>query len=83
MFAGKRLIESERHFRLPFDVFSPPLTRQPKPEEWKKVTKSRSFYITPSGFGLILTTGRCLRWRGSRILEEGQDEGSVEVCLYY
>lgn len=40
MFAGKRLLEYDRNFVLPFDVFSPLPTRQPRPEEWRKVTKS-------------------------------------------
>ena len=40
MFAGKRIIEQGRNFRLPFDVFSPLPAGQPKPEEWKKTRKS-------------------------------------------
>ena len=40
MFAGKRLIENGRHFRLPFDIFNPLPPGQPKPEEWKKTQKS-------------------------------------------
>ena len=41
MFAGKRLLENGRNFRLPFDVFSPLPPGQPKPEEWKKTQKSK------------------------------------------
>ena len=44
MFAGKRMIETGRSFRLPFDVFSPLPMGQPKPEEWRKTRKSK--YIT-------------------------------------
>ena len=45
MFAGKRLIENGRPFRIPFDVFNPLPLGQPKPDEWRKTqksTKSRS-----------------------------------------
>ena len=41
MFAGERVIENGRSFRLPFDIFSPLPPGQPKPEEWKKTHKSR------------------------------------------
>ena len=41
MFAGERTLENGRHFRLPFDVFSPLPPGQPKPDEWKKTHKSR------------------------------------------
>ncbi len=40
MFAGERLLEIGRDFKLPFDVFSPLPPGQPKPEEWKKKSKS-------------------------------------------
>lgn len=43
MFAGQRMIEMGRDFKLPFDVFSPLPAYQPKPEEWKKTHKSMSF----------------------------------------
>jgi histone-lysine N-methyltransferase ASH1L len=41
MFAGQRLIERGRDFKLPFDVFSPLPPGQPKPDEWKKTNKSK------------------------------------------
>ncbi|KAH0555627.1 hypothetical protein GP486_006430 [Trichoglossum hirsutum] len=40
MFTGQRLLECGRNFALPFDIFSPLPARQPKPEEWRKVTKN-------------------------------------------
>ena len=40
MFAGKRLLEQGRNFRLPWDVFAPLPPGQPKPEEWRKTQKS-------------------------------------------
>ena len=46
MFAGKRVLENGRDFRLPFDVFSPLPPGQPKPEEWRKTQKSKSTAVT-------------------------------------
>ncbi|KAI9769405.1 MAG: hypothetical protein M1840_004107 [Geoglossum simile] len=40
MFAGKRLLENDRNFKLPFDIFSPLPARQPKPAEWRKVSQN-------------------------------------------
>jgi hypothetical protein len=40
MFAGDRMIELGRDFKLPFDVFSPLPPGLPRPEEWKKTHKS-------------------------------------------
>lgn len=44
MFAGQRMLETGRNFKLPFDVFSPLPPGQPKPDEWKKTHKSRQMY---------------------------------------
>lgn len=41
MFAGERLLKTGRDFKLPFDVFSPLPPGQPKPDEWKKVNRSK------------------------------------------
>lgn len=43
MFAGARLLERGRDFKLPFDVYSPVPPGQPKPEEWRK--KSKNIFI--------------------------------------
>lgn len=40
MFAGERLMETGRDFKLPFDIFSPLPPGQPKPDEWRKTNKS-------------------------------------------
>lgn len=40
MFAGARLLELGRDFKLPFDVFNALPRGQPKPEDWKKTHKS-------------------------------------------
>ncbi|KAI4203046.1 MAG: hypothetical protein LQ350_002094 [Teloschistes chrysophthalmus] len=41
MFAGKRMLDVGRNYKLPFDVFSPLPPGQPKPDEWKKTHKSK------------------------------------------
>jgi [histone H3]-lysine4 N-trimethyltransferase ASH1L len=41
MFAGERLLKNGRDFKLPFDIFSPLPPGQPKPDEWKKVNRSK------------------------------------------
>ncbi|THC98041.1 hypothetical protein EYZ11_002467 [Aspergillus tanneri] len=40
MFAGDRLLKQGRDFQLPFDVFSPLPSGQPKPNEWRKTNKN-------------------------------------------
>jgi len=40
MYAGERLLDHGRDFKLPFDIFSPLPAGQPKPDEWKKVNKN-------------------------------------------
>jgi hypothetical protein len=60
MFAGQRMIEMGRDFKLPFDVFSPLPAYQPKPEEWKKTHKSMCVYNR--GFGHTNHSFRCLYW---------------------
>lgn len=40
MYGGLRLLVNGRDFKLPFDVCHP-LMEQPKPKEWRKITKSR------------------------------------------
>ncbi|MCJ1469888.1 hypothetical protein MMC07_008532 [Pseudocyphellaria aurata] len=40
MFAGERMLNLGRNFKLPFDVFSPLPPGQPRPEEWKKTHKN-------------------------------------------
>ena len=42
MYSGQKALEQGKNFRLPFEVFSPLPPGQPKPDEWKKVQKSRS-----------------------------------------
>lgn len=40
MWNGQRLLEVGRDFKLPFDVCSPLPPGQPKPDEWRKTTRS-------------------------------------------
>ncbi|KAJ5219894.1 Histone-lysine N-methyltransferase (Ash1) [Penicillium chermesinum] len=40
LFAGARLLEKGRDFRLPYDIFSPLPPGQPKPNEWRKTNKN-------------------------------------------
>ena len=46
MFAGERVLENGRNFRLPFNIFNPLPPGQPKPEEWKKTHKSMDLLMT-------------------------------------
>lgn len=41
LWAGQRLLLNGRDFKLPFDVCSPLPPGQPKPDEWRKTTKSK------------------------------------------
>lgn len=42
MFAGLRLLINGRDFKMPFDVCNPLPPGQPKPDEWRKMTKSKN-----------------------------------------
>lgn len=42
MFAGLRLLINGRDFKLPYDVCNPLPPGQPKPDEWRKMTKSKT-----------------------------------------
>lgn len=43
IFNGLRLLMNGRDFKLPFDVCNPLPPGQPKPDEWRKMTKSECF----------------------------------------
>lgn len=45
IFNGLRLLINGRDFKLPFDVCNPLPPGQPKPDEWRKMTKSESHYV--------------------------------------
>lgn len=63
MFAGQRVIENGRTFKLPFDIFNPLPPGQPKPEEWKKTHKSRLKLSSRFKPWLIECSQMCLRAR--------------------
>jgi len=69
MFAGQRVLEMGRDFKLPFDVFSPLPPGQPKPEEWRKTQKSECIQEILFRQILIIGCRRVCR-RCSRVLEE-------------
>lgn len=50
MFAGLRLLLNGRDFKLPFDVCNPLPPGQPKPDEWRKMTKSKTCIPPCIGF---------------------------------
>ncbi|KAL9088118.1 MAG: hypothetical protein Q9159_003236 [Coniocarpon cinnabarinum] len=41
MFNGEKLMSSLREFKLPYDIFNPSPSGQPKPESFKKINKNR------------------------------------------
>lgn len=45
MWNGQRLLQNGRDFKLPFDVCSPLLPGQPKPDEWRKTSSSKSYIL--------------------------------------
>lgn len=45
LFNGLRLLINGRDFKLPFDVCNPLPPGQPKPDEWRKMTKSEWSYV--------------------------------------
>ena len=44
IYNGLRLLIKGRDYKLPFDVCNPLPPGQPKPDEWRKMTKSRSLF---------------------------------------
>lgn len=44
IYNGMRTLIQGRDFKLPFDICNPLPPGQPKPDEWKKITKSKSIY---------------------------------------
>lgn len=52
MFAGLRTLINGRDFKLPFDVCNPLPPGQPKPDEWRKMTKS----MRPRSASYIMVT---------------------------
>lgn len=80
MFAGARLLDAGRDFRLPFDVFSPLPPGQPKPDEWRKVNKN------------VFVGDAAAEWRTNKFSEQstcicrpdtGCDSDCMNRFMYY
>lgn len=80
MFAGERLIQQGRDFKLPFDVFSPLPAGQPKPDEWRKSNKN------------TFVGDATQEWRTSKFIEHstcmckpdtGCDQDCMNRFMYY
>lgn len=80
MFAGARLLDTGRDFRLPFDVFSPLPPGQPKPDEWRKVNKN------------VFVGDAAAEWRTNKFSEQstclcqpetGCDSDCMNRFMYY
>jgi len=83
MFAGKRLLEREREFKLPFDVYSPLPPGQPKPEEWRKTQRSMSACLSiseSSSLNLldVFVGDAAAEWKTAKLKEH-----SVCMCTAY
>jgi histone-lysine N-methyltransferase ASH1L len=72
MWHGQRLLHVGRHFKLPFDVCSPLPPGQPKPDEWRKTSSSKS-----PNCGSILFTNATLKIGSLGML---QPCGRSQVC---
>lgn len=81
LFAGERLLQNGRDFKLPFDVFSPLPPGQPKPNEWRKTNKSMQPPL-PFSYSYSVVTNlseRCICWRSRKHMEGKQRHGIVAV----
>ncbi|KAF7510634.1 hypothetical protein GJ744_006246 [Endocarpon pusillum] len=74
MFAGERLMQQGRDFKLPYDVFSPLPPGQPRPDEWRKTNKN------------VFVGDAAQVWRHSKPREHStcmctQETGCDENCM--
>ncbi|OAP56129.1 hypothetical protein AYL99_09308 [Fonsecaea erecta] len=79
MFAGERLLDHGRDFKLPFDIFSPVPAGQPKPDEWRKVNKN--VFV-----GDAAQAWRVSKYEDSACLctpETGCDQNCMNRYMYY
>lgn len=84
IFNGLLLLLQGRDFKLPFDVCNPLPPGQPKPEGWKTMSKSKSYFpcrIRGTGAN---PTGRSFRgWRSSCVEKEPRVQGlHVQVRVH-
>ncbi|GAB1205755.1 hypothetical protein APSETT445_004434 [Aspergillus pseudonomiae] len=76
MFAGDRLLKQGRDFELPFDIFSPLPSGQPKPNEWRKTNKREASSIWRANKPLELSKCMCAE-------ETGCDEECQNRYMFY
>lgn len=69
IYNGFRLLLNGRDFKLPFDICNPLPPGQPKPDEWRKMTRSMQFltYLRALNTDMLY---RSLYWRCCYILEK-------------
>ena len=82
MFAGLRLLINGRDFKLPYDVCNPLPPGQPKPDEWRKMTKSKM--PVPPGIRTCELTNspRSICRRRRDILAEDRPFQGLPVKMY-
>ncbi|PGH09536.1 histone-lysine N-methyltransferase ASH1L [Blastomyces parvus] len=80
MFAGGRLIEDGRDFKLPFDIFSPLPPGQPKPDEWRKTNKN-VFVGDAASIWKAIKLGECSTCMCTP--ESGCDENCQNRYMFY
>ncbi|KAI9812702.1 MAG: hypothetical protein M1832_000359 [Thelocarpon impressellum] len=82
MFGGQRLLDTGRDFKLPFDVFSPLPPKQPKPEEYRKLSKN-VFIGDAAGLWKKIKpqeASRCLCTSGTGCEEHCQNRAMFYEC---
>ena len=90
MFAGQRLLEKGRPYKLPFNIFSPLPPGQPKPEEWKRTRGSECLHVLHLFWRLTVTdvfVGEAAdEWKTTKRLEHSTcicepDSGCDDNCF--
>ncbi|RKF74890.1 Histone methyltransferase [Golovinomyces cichoracearum] len=82
MWYGRRIIETGRDFKLPFDVCSPLPPGQPKPDEWRKATKNRFIGVA----GVLWKVSKFLESASSKCVckpTTGCDENCQNKIMFY
>lgn len=82
MFAGLRLLINGRDFKLPFDVCNPLPPGQPKPDEWRKMTKSKTQLYPGIEICGLTFSPRSICWRRWDILAEDRPFQGLPVKMY-
>lgn len=82
LWAGQRILLNGRDFKLPFDVCSPLPPGQPKPDEWRKTTKSKPPNLPRVSQNMRLTQPRPLHRRRRRPLEKNQTLQRLGLALH-